>query len=523
MKARKDTHARLDAVLFDMDGVITDTAMAHVAAWKKLFDEHLRDRLGEDFQPFDEDEDYREYVDGKPRYDGVRSFLQSRGIDLPFGSETDSPDEETVCGLGNRKNGYFNSWLENNAAEAYPGTLALMDTLRKSQIPMGVFSSSRNATAVLTSAGVLECFDVKVDGSDMAQLGLPGKPDPAIMLQAARALDVAAERTAVIEDALAGVRAGAAGGFAQVIGVDRDGDGQKLARAGADMVVADLGELELDPARGLVVRTIATTPSFWESIEQVRARLAGRRPVVFLDYDGSLTPIVEDPRDAVLGDDMRAALLRLAERATVAIVSGRDLEDVRGLVADDSLYYAGSHGFDLAGPDGWREVVEKGREFLPALEEAAEALAVAIKDVKGARVERKRFSIAVHFRQVADEEVDCLTTSIDEVMKNHARLRASAGKKVIDIKPRTDWHKGRAVQCLLGVLAPERRSILPIYAGDDTTDEDAFRALSHDGIGIVVRDEENRRTAAAYALDGVDEVQRFLDWLAGEMETRHGR
>lgn len=248
--------AALTAVLFDMDGVITDTAEAHAAAWKQLFDAYLAEHHPAE-PPFDVDADYREYVDGKPRQDGVQSFLESRGIELPFGSLDDDPDEPTICGLGNRKNIHFNAWLEEHRVKAYPGSVALLDRLRDAGLGVAVFSASRNATAVLESAGVLDRFDVKVDGEDMAALGLPGKPDPAIMRRAAELLGVEPTRAAVVEDAVAGIRAGVEGGFAQTIGVDRGGAAAGLARAGADFVVTDLGELFLDDQGRLEARPAA--------------------------------------------------------------------------------------------------------------------------------------------------------------------------------------------------------------------------------------------------------------------------
>jgi trehalose 6-phosphate phosphatase len=503
---------RLDAVLFDMDGVITDTAVAHFAAWKELFDTFLSGR-DPGARPFDE-ADYRTYVDGKPRHDGVASFLASRGIDLPRGDEHDGPDVETVRGLGNRKNRIFNAWLAANRVEPFPGSLALLDALDAAGIPAAVFSSSRNADAVLSSARILDRFRVKVDGNDGAALGLPGKPDPALLVEAARRLGAAPAGCAVIEDALSGVAAGREGGFAQVIGVDREGNGAALREAGAGTVVADLAELALVEGR-LAARSFATIPSVWEATDDLAARLRGRRPAVFLDYDGTLSPIVESPADAVLSDSMRAALTRLAAACPVAIVSGRDLADVQGFVADDSLYFAGSHGFDLAGPNGWREVVEIGRTFLPALEAAAGDIETALAPIQGARLERKRFSLAVHYRQVPQAREAEVEAALADVMARHPKLRHSGGKKVYDVKPRADWHKGRAVLALLAELGLDGADVLPIYVGDDTTDEDAFRALSNRGLGVVVRDGSDRRTAATFGLEGIDGVERFLDWLSG--------
>lgn len=240
------TSERIDAVLFDMDGVVTDTAEAHAAAWKRLFDEYLQARArarDEEFRPFDADADYREYVDGKPRYEGVKSFLASRGIDLPYGDEQDDPGIESVCGLGNRKNRYFREWLMRHDVETFPDTIALLETLRRKRIRTAVFSASRNAEAVLESAGVRGLFDAKVDGDDRAALGLPGKPDPAILLEAASRLGVRPERAAIVEDSTAGVAAGSAGGFALVVGVDRAGHAEALLAHGADVIVTDTREL----------------------------------------------------------------------------------------------------------------------------------------------------------------------------------------------------------------------------------------------------------------------------------------
>lgn len=242
---------RIRAVVFDMDGVVTDTASVHAAAWKRLFDEYLEtraDRTDGPFVPFDQNEDYRRYVDGRPRYDGVRAFLTSRGIDLPEGDPSDPRDRETVCGLGNRKNDYFLAHLREHGAEPYPSTVTLVRDLRARGIRTAIISASRNMTVVLEVAGLADLFEVRVDGVTSAEAGLPGKPDPAIFLEAVRRLGEAPERAVVVEDAIAGVEAGRRGGFALVVGVDRTGDPDSLRSAGADVVVSDLEELRIvDP------------------------------------------------------------------------------------------------------------------------------------------------------------------------------------------------------------------------------------------------------------------------------------
>lgn len=237
----------LDAVIFDMDGVVTDTAKVHAAAWKRLFDDFLRRRsaaAGEPFVPFDEHTDYERYVDGKNRYDGVRSFLESRGVTLPEGTPDDPPGDGTVSAMGNGKDASFLDDVRTNGVEAYPSTIRLIRDLRSRGKGIGLVSASRNAEEVLNGAGVIDLFDQRVDGAVAADLGLAGKPDPAMFLEAGRRLGVLPGRAAVVEDALSGVAAGRAGGFALVVGVARSGQDDALRRHGADVVVKDLEELE---------------------------------------------------------------------------------------------------------------------------------------------------------------------------------------------------------------------------------------------------------------------------------------
>lgn len=237
----------LDAVIFDMDGVVTRTASVHAAAWKRLFDDLLAARTppGESFQPFDIGTDYARYVDGKPRYDGVADFLASRGITLPYGSPSDPPEEASVCGLGNRKDVYFWQLAEEGGVEAFQSTVELIRRLKAAGIKVGVFSASKNAQAVLSAANVRDLFDEKVDGVDAEELDIPGKPHPAMLLELARRLGTEPNKTAVVEDAMAGVRAGRDGGFALVIGVNRSPTPGRLIESGANIEVADLGEIGL--------------------------------------------------------------------------------------------------------------------------------------------------------------------------------------------------------------------------------------------------------------------------------------
>jgi beta-phosphoglucomutase family hydrolase len=240
------TYDRFDAVLFDLDGVLTATAKLHAACWKKMFDEYLLRRAettGETFQPFEIATDYRQYVDGKLRYDGVRAFLESRGIDLPWGSPEDPPDRATICGLGNRKNELIQVLLASGGVEVFESSVALVRQLRGAGIKTAVVSASKNCEAILEAAGIAARFDARVDGVVAARLHLSGKPAPDTFLEAAQQLGVEPERAVVVEDAVSGVQAGRAGGFGLVIGVDRKGDPEALRNNGADIVVTDLGDL----------------------------------------------------------------------------------------------------------------------------------------------------------------------------------------------------------------------------------------------------------------------------------------
>jgi len=240
---------RIDALLFDLDGVVTRTAVVHAAAWKRLFDEFLRAQAaGHPWQPFDLEADYRTYVDGKPRHDGVRSCLESRGLSLPEGAPNDGPEADTIHGLAERKNRYVLARLAREGVESYEAAVAVIREARARGFTTAVVSASENCAAVLAAAGLTELFDVRVDGADIARLGLRGKPASDTFLEAARRLGVEPARAVVLEDAIAGAQAGRAGGFALVVGVDRVGHAEALRRNGADVVATRLSELEL--ARG---------------------------------------------------------------------------------------------------------------------------------------------------------------------------------------------------------------------------------------------------------------------------------
>ncbi|MFO7987073.1 MAG: trehalose-phosphatase [Desulfatiglandaceae bacterium] len=497
------SRSRYDAVIFDMDGVITQTARVHAAAWKALFDEY-REQTNADWAPFDPEDDYIRYVDGKPRYDGIRSFLESRNIQLPHGSPEDPPGRETVCGLGNRKNRLFRDMLKQKGVEVYESAVEFVNRLNRAGFKTAVISASKNCQFVLQAAGIEHLFEERVDGVVSEGLELKGKPEPDIFLEAARRLHAQPVRSVVVEDALAGTRAGQSGHFGLVIGVDRTGHAQQLKESGADVVVQNLSQIQVN---------LPQLPRALDHLNEIIDQIKDKTLTVFLDYDGTLTPIVASPDQAVLSASMRDTVTRLARRCTVAVISGRDLSDVRDKVGIDNLFYAGSHGFEIAGPQREQETFQQGEAFLPKLDEAESRLREKLKEISGVLVERKKFSIAVHYRNVSRDKVEEVAAIVDRVASQFSDLRKSSGKKVYEVQPDMDWDKGKALFWVLEALELQGPGVLPLYLGDDTTDEDAFEALKDRGIGIVVM-EDVRSTQADYRLKNPEEVERFLDRLA---------
>lgn len=268
-----------------------------------------------------------------------------------------------------------------------------------------------------------------------------------------------------------------------------------------------------------MTRKISDLPAALERLDDLNARLAGRTPAVFLDYDGTLTPIVERPDLAVLSDSMRRIVSALAERCPVAVVSGRDRPDVEKLVGIDNLIFAGSHGFDIKVPGGKAIAREEGAEFAEVLDSVEARLHSELDDIEGSLIEPKKSSVAVHYRLVAADEQAKIKAAVDAILADHDTLRVTPGKMVYEIQPKLDWNKGKAVLWLLEALELDRPEVLPLYFGDDITDEDAFAALAGRGLGIYVAgttDEarEDRPTAADFKVADPEEAGRLLDSLA---------
>jgi trehalose-phosphatase len=253
-------------------------------------------------------------------------------------------------------------------------------------------------------------------------------------------------------------------------------------------------------------------PSALEHVQDIAG--GNRQLAVFLDYDGTLTPIVSQPENALLSDSMRQTVQTLAMQAPVVILSGRDLNDIRRRMDIGTIIYGGSHGFDVAGPGGLRN--EVATAFLPELDMVEKELGKELAGIPGTRVERKRFSVAAHYRNVNESDVPKVERAVSEVAARHRELRKMDGKKVYELLPDIDWDKGKAVLWLLETLGLERAKVRPIYIGDDLTDEDAFRALGQRGAGILVS-EQPRLTQASYSLKDPAEVERFLRELVATL------
>jgi trehalose 6-phosphate phosphatase len=269
-----------------------------------------------------------------------------------------------------------------------------------------------------------------------------------------------------------------------------------------------------------MARHIGDLPHALEDGDQLARHLAGRRPAVFLDYDGTLTPIVDRPEDAIISESMRKAIRGLAERCPVCVVSGRDRRVVQELMGVDDLIVAGSHGFDIWSPAGGEIEREEGEEFGGLLDGVKEQLRVETDSIEGALIEPKKTSVAAHYRLVSEEERPRVKEIVDKVLAEHPdELKVTPGKMVYEIQPKIDWDKGKAVLYLLEALDLDREDVVPIYLGDDITDEHAFEALATRGIGVFVGRADDpevagRTTAAHYVLRDVPEVERFLETLA---------
>lgn len=494
-----------EAVVLDMDGVLTRTADLHMEVWKRMFDDFLEQRDGQ--TPFSE-ADYRAHVDGKPRYQGVEDFLRSRGLELPRGEPSDDAGVDTVCGLGNRKNALFLRLLEERGVKVFDDTVMALKRWRRGGMKLGLFSASRNCRRMVEAAGLEQAVDVIVDGETAAQLNLEGKPE--IMKEAARRLETEPANAVVLEDAVSGVRAGRESGFGLVVGVSRNGGGDDLKEAGSHRVTDDV----------YAISFLRQIPHALECMADLSAWRKNRPLALFLDFDGTLADIVDEPDKAEIFPGGRSVLESLT--CPVAVISGRNLKDLQSRVDVEGIYYAGNHGFDIAGGNR-RRTLPEAEAVLDDVDRAEQTLREQVAQLAGVILERKRYSLAVHYRKVKSESVlEKVKKAVGDV-ERETGLRKRSGKKVLELEPDVDWNKGRALRWLMDILPPGGEGqYFVVYAGDDTTDEDAFAALRDDGPGIYVG-ESPARSLADYHLRNPEEVLRFLQALADVESGDRGR
>lgn len=484
------------AVILDLDGVITETRELHLEAWKETFKDFAFST-----------EDYDRYVDGKPREDGIRSFLASRKRSI-------SP--ENMERYSTFKNRLYLTRLRKVGPRTYKDSVDTIKKWKKEGIQVAVVSSSRNCTEVLEAAGIKDLFDAQVDPVVAEPIHLRPKPEADYFLEAARRLGKDPEECALVEDSLSGIQAGVKGHFKAVIGITREGQTPEaqLYEEGASQVVNSL-------------EMIGQKENALTAWAEIRKKIGEREVALFLDFDGTLSDIVPDPATAVPRESVMPLLKCCSHSLKLAVVSGRDRQDLKHRIGEENIFYAGCHGFAISGPGGFHFEVEEAKDILPDLNLARELLTSVINEYEGAILETKKYFLAIHYRMVNKDRAQELKEKISAIAGKFHTLELREGKMVIEIAPHIQWGKGHAIGKLCEVLEIKAPLTVPIYLGDDLTDEDAFKRLKGLGIGIKVGPENIYESIADYWLQDPSEVEEFLklicrDFTARDKTWRHG-
>lgn len=493
----------IKGIIFDMDGVVTQTATLHFDAWKAILDEFLLTRNPEENKLFTE-EDYFYYLDGMPRAEGLSNFLTARQI-IPHSNQ-----EKWIKQLTNKKNKYLQKLLKNQSVDYFPDTLQFIEFLLLHRYQIALISSSKNCIPILKSAKIDRLFPIYVDGIISEQLNIPGKPEPDIFLEAAKRLKLCPQECLVIEDALSGVKAAKKGQFGTIIALDRKKKlSSQFLELQPDYILPDLSKaqqlfnkntrIHRAPKSGLAV-----LPSIYHLMKHCY------QFIIFLDYDGTLTPIVEKPDQAILSTSMHHCLTSLSQEYLTVIISGRELEDLKEHINISTLFYSGNHGLEFMGPQSYYQI---GEEFKEEIEELYYALTQKFAGISGCFIENKNFSLSVHYRLVDEKKVRLIEKQVDNALVNYPRLKKHYGKKVYEIRPNILWNKGIASNAILEKFKLNNPHLIPIYIGDDVSDEDAFDVFQTKGITIKV-EKNPLHTKANYFLDSPLEVQSFLTQLS---------
>ncbi len=502
---------RLKAIVVDMSGVLANTDSTSRAAWESVFKDFFK---ANNSRQFFSSEDYDTYIKDKPKYHRVKNFLNSKNISLPFGDQNDSAGNDSACSVENKKMKVFKHLLEESGMQIYENAVKNIKLWKEKGLKAAVVSSDETFKKAFDSAQLSHLFEVKIDGTASRKLGLKEKPEADLYLEATKRLELAPESCIFFDDTVSGLQAGSKANFGLVIGVNRGENRKLFSENGADMVIESFDELDLFNDPEIEAWFSHPIPRFASEYVKIGEVVFGKTPVLFLDYDGTLTPIVQRPEDAVLSTEMQEVLKECASMFAVAAVSGRDMDDLRSRINIDNLIYAGSHGFRISGPDGMYMEHEKSQEILPELNKMEDKLnQVFHGTVSGVQVERKRYAIAIHYRNAQEEDIPFIKKKVSEIVENSTGFKAGEGKKILEIKPDIEWHKGKAVLWILEKLKlTDKNKYIPIYIGDDVTDEDAYESLKDWGIGIQVGPGA-KPTAARFRLKNVYQVRIFLKEL----------
>lgn len=491
-------------IILDLDGVITDTRSLHFEAWAQTLNSYLA-QLEE--TPFDE-KDYQTYVDGKPREEGLSSFFSGRRLEL-------SP--ELLNKLSEMKDKNYLSRLRQKGPDTFADTLGALNSWRRLGIPLAVVTSSKNGDEVLKKLHLENFFKVKIDGVLGDKLHLKGKPSADYFVEAAKGLGLSPEECAVVEDSLSGVEAARAGDFASVIGIVRPGqtEGSVLLEHGAHEVVSSLSQIHLDFKNAIL------------AFEEIKEIIGTKEVAIFLDFDGTMSEIVPDYTQAVIGNELRETLGKCSSALKMAVVSGRNRGDVKERVGGENLFYAGCHGFDISGPGCFHFQIEEALQSLPQLHRATEEVRNLLSYIEGVQLEEKKFFTAIHFRQADAKFEEEIKKAVEDTVHKYDLLTCKSGKKVFELAPNVEWGKGKAIRKLCEILEINPNNSVAIYLGDDATDEDGFCELKGQGIGIFVSDRDEKKTSADYWLKNPSEVKTFLDLIcqqygSSEKAWRHG-
>ncbi len=496
----------IKAYIFDLDGVLTQTHNLHARAWNKLFLEFLGKRRqgphteNEDLHDYDDKNDYQRFLDGKPRLEGIKSFFRSRNI--PY-------EENLIRELGEKKNIFYQKLLEMEGPHTVPESVSFIQKLREHNVPMAVVSSSRNCRLILKMAGIDDYFKVIIDPQIAESKHLQGKPRPDYFIEAAQKLNKRQNECAIVEDSLAGVKAGKDGDFKKVYAIKLDKDKQameKLKAEGADQVLSSLWEIK-------EAQEMLTLPDVFTVFKDIFPESEKKNYFLFLDFDGTLSPIVAEPEKARPLEGIKEIVQRCSEFFPVCIITGRDTEVIKKLLPLTDIYYAACHGFEITGPKEYHYELPEALALIPVFDKAQHLLTLRLSAMEGLIIERKKFGLAFHYRKIGSDSVIAeLKKEIQEYCLNHQELRFQLGEKVIEIQPHLNWDKGKALLKLYQVLNLKMKDTPPLYLGDGNTDEDAFREMRDCGVPILASIEA-RPTLARYHLKGPQKVKKFLETI----------